>query len=497
MLKSQDEKINELYLWALKHNILITKDAIEYILYKGIDLDKVKNMLTTKEPGFLEAKELRELENQEKKEIEILPATSSFLAKNYDGNVKRVWEFNTDFESKTSVENFLNYFRDRYNKIRSLLLQRQGIRNVVSIEKLTSYKINEEVSLIVSIREKHDRGKGDLKFLIEDDTGEILAFVDENIYDIAKNIVEDDVVAFKGKLNGSKKYFIIKEVFYPDIPIPTNESIAHTKEPLTSAFLSDLHFGSAQFIEKAMQRFFKWLYSDDDYAKRLKYLFILGDNVDGVGIYPDQEKELLMHNIYDQYKAFEEFLLKIPEHIEVIVIPGNHDAVRLAEPQPILPKKYLEEAYNLKNLHFETNPAMVNIHGFDSEKGINVLLYHGYSFNALIDTLTDIRKVARDKPTIVMKEILKRRHLAPIYGSTLLAPKEIDNHVIDIIPDIFASGDLHSHDVSNYKGVTLISASTWQAQTSFQDRVGHVANPGKLTLVDLQMRKTKVIDLLG
>lgn len=499
MLQSGNKKVNELYMLALKHNILITREAVEFILYNGINLERVKDLLMKKEPGFLEIKDLESIirTTGEDKEIEVLSASSSFLARNYEGKIERIWKFNTDFESKTSVENFLNYFRDRYKKMRSLLLQRHGVRNVVSIEKLLSYKLNDDVSLIAMVREKHDGRKGNLKFLIEDDTGELFAFVDESAYNIAKNVVEDDVIAFRGRLNASKKYFIIKEIFYPDIPLPTNNSVAHINDPLTAAFISDLHFGSAKFIENAMQQFFKWLYSDDDYAKRLKYLFILGDNVDGIGIYPDQEKELLMHNIYDQYKALEDFLLKIPEHIEIIIIPGNHDAVRLAEPQPVLPKKYLENVYSFKNIHFETNPAMVNIHGFDGNKGINVLMYHGYSFNALIDTLTDIRKVARDKPTIVMKEILKRRHLAPIYGSTLLAPKEIDNHVIDIVPDIFASGDLHSHDVSNYKGVTLISSSTWQAQTSFQDRVGHVANPGKLTLVDLQTRKTKVIDLLG
>ncbi|NPA38285.1 MAG: DNA-directed DNA polymerase II small subunit [Candidatus Nanohaloarchaeota archaeon] len=501
-IRDKKDEVETLYHHALSRNILISKEALEFILFNGISLKKVKDYLNELPEGILSVDNLKELIQQtttpsDQVEFEVLRTSTKHLAKNYEGSVKDIWTFNTDFESKTSVDNFLNYFRDRYKKIKSLLLQRNGVKNIVSIEKLKSHTFNESVSIIAMIREKDDYGKGSLRFLIEDDTDEIIAYVDEKIYDVAKNVVEDDVIALKGKLNASKKYFIVEEIFYPDIPLPTNDSITKIEDPLTAAFISDLHFGSAQFIEKAMTRFLKWINSDDKDASRLKYLFILGDNVDGVGIYPDQEKELLMKNIYDQYKAFEEFLLKIPEHIEIIVIPGNHDAVRLAEPQPILPEKYLENAHKMKNIHFKTNPAFVEIHGRDSAKGIKVLMYHGYSFNALIDTLTDIRKVARDKPTVVMKEILKRRHLAPIYGSTLIAPKEIDNHVIDVIPDIFASGDLHSHDVSNYKGVTLISASTWQAQTSFQDRVGHVANPGKLTIVDLQQRNTRVIDLLG
>ena len=314
MFGSKSEIVNEIYALALSKNILITRDAIEFILFNGLNLEKVKSVLENKECCFLHIDDLKQIveEREEDKAVEILPASSSFISKNYGGKVERVWNFNTDFESKTSVDNFLNYFRDRYKKMKSLLMQRNGIKNIVSVEKLLSYKLNEDVSVIAIIREKHDRGKGDLKFLIEDDTGEIFAFVDESIYDVAKNIVEDDVVAFKGRLTASKKYFIIKEVFYPDIPLPTNDSISKINDPLTAAFISDLHFGSAQFIEKAMHRFFKWLHSDDSDAQRLKYLFILGDNVDGVGIYPDQEKELVMKNIYDQYKAFEDFLLKYP-----------------------------------------------------------------------------------------------------------------------------------------------------------------------------------------
>ena len=36
--------------------------------------------------------------------------------------------------------------------------------------------------------------------------------------------------------------------------------------------------------------------------KKIKYLFVVGDNVDGVGIYPNQDKELVCQTIEEQLK---------------------------------------------------------------------------------------------------------------------------------------------------------------------------------------------------
>ncbi len=478
-----------------KKDILLTKDALEYILMNTSKGETILSILNKYESSIITRKNIEEEIESIKKELEervkIIRASMYYEAKNYNVKIERIWELNTSYESKTTVQNFADYFNDRYNKIRSLLLQRNGVKNVMTIDALLNKKVREnEVMLIVMIRDKILYNNGFLKFIVEDQTGEIEAIPKDEIRQQAENIVEDDVLALKGKLNGNRK-FIFDEILYPDVPFRGNDEIAKLDAPLTAAFISDLHFGSKKFLREIMDRFFKWLKSGDEWASKLKFLFILGDNVDGIGIYPEQPNELEIANIYDQYKAFEDFLLKIPEHINVVVIPGNHDAVRLAEPQPPLNEKLMPEAVKAENIFFETNPSLLGLSSGDNDL-VKVLLYHGYSFNSIIDALAEIRKVARDKPAVVMRELLKRRHLAPIYGSTLIAPKHIDMHVIDIIPDIFASGDLHSHDVSNYKGTTLISSSTWQDQTAFQDRVGHVANPGKVTVVDLHTRHYKV-----
>ena len=64
-----------------------------------------------------------------------------------------------------------------------------------------------------------------------------------------------------------------------------------------------------------------------DIAKKIKYIFIVGDLVDGCGIYPEQDKELLIKDVYQQYKECAELLKQIPKHIPLIICPGNHDAL--------------------------------------------------------------------------------------------------------------------------------------------------------------------------
>ena len=63
-------------------------------------------------------------------------------------------------------------------------------------------------------------------------------------------------------------------------------------------------------------------------AGRVKYLLIAGDIVDGVGIYPGQQNELTIRDVHKQYNFAIKYLEKIPDYIEIVLSPGNHDAAR-------------------------------------------------------------------------------------------------------------------------------------------------------------------------
>ena len=172
-------------------------------------------------------------------------------------------------------------------------------------------------------------------------------------------------------------------------------------------------------------------------------------------------------------------LSKIPPHIDILIIPGNHDAVRIAEPQPTFPSdlsKLIKE--HVPHVRLLGNPTIVEL------DGVNILAYHGRSMDDLLNTIPGL---TYENPLEAMKIMLQKRHLAPIYGGrTTIAPENEDHLVIKDIPDIFATGHVHSTGAAKHKGILLVNASTWQSQTEFQRMRNFNPDPAKAVLVNLK-----------
>ena len=185
-----------------------------------------------------------------------------------------------------------------------------------------------------------------------------------------------------------------------------------------------------------------------------------GDIVDGIGVYPNQDKELAIKDITEQYNEAARFLGNIRSDIKIIIAPGNHDASRVAEPQPAVPEEYAKALYELDNVEFISNPGVVSL------DGINVLIYHGRSFDDLVMAIKSFEYERSDE---IMIELLQKRHLAPIYGERTPLASELEDYlVIDEIPDVFHTGHIHINSYKKYKGVHLINSGTFQTQTEFQ-----------------------------
>ena len=183
-----------------------------------------------------------------------------------------------------------------------------------------------------------------------------------------------------------------------------------------------------------------------------------GDVVDGIGVYPNQDRDLTVLDIYAQYKIFFNFMSMIPDYIHVFVIPGNHDAVQRAEPQPQLSNELVGD-FKADNVHIIPNPSFLTLHG------IEILAYHGASLDSIISAIPG---TSYAKPEKAMIEILKRRHLSPIYGGNMIVPSKNDNMVIDKVPDILHMGHVHKNGMANYHGVDIINSGTWQSTTDYQ-----------------------------
>lgn len=385
-------------------------------------------------------------------------------------------------KDEKDVPEFLQYYNDRYDKMKKLLMRRKELQAATTLNRLERRNEGEEATAIGFVKNKYSTNSGKWIVELEDKTGTYKALVDERD---GERIVPDEAIGVIGSMGGDIIY--ANSVVRPDLPIP--DGVETTSQDVEAAYISDLHLGSKDTRHDKFMEFADWLKSED--AKNVGYVVIGGDIVEGVGSYPGQKDDLEVTDIYKQYELFEDWVEKVPEHIQIITGPGNHDITRLAEPQPRLPEKALPEIKDYNNFHLVQNPQMVRLHAIRS-KGIKNLVYHGYSFDDHVDQIQDLREKAYEEPHHVMIDLLKRRHLAPTYGSTQLSPEGEDHLAITEKPDVFVSGHFHSHSNESYKGVNVINSSSFQEQTDFQKRMGHEPDPGKVTLVNYKTRNTRV-----
>ncbi len=401
---------------------------------------------------------------------------------------------------KKDIKNFVAYFNNRFRDIERILSQRQELQNLTSISRIAGKKDKENVSVIGIVNDKRETGNGNIIVSLEDTTGIINVLINKNkpeLYETAKDIVMDEVIGVVG-VSGDNIIFS-NNIILPEIPL--NKEIKKSPTEEYAIFLSDIHIGSDTFMKDDFEKFLSWLNGNigsekqKELTKKIRYVFIAGDMVDGVGIYPGQEDELVIKDIYEQYKECARYLSMIPKHMQIIVCPGNHDASRLSEPQPALMRDFIKPLTDISNLTMISNPGVVNIGRTDDFPGFDVLLYHGYSFDYYVANVDGIRNNGGyDRADLIMKFLLQRRHLAPSHKSTLYVPDvEEDPLVIKKIPDFFVSGHIHKVAVSSYRGVSLICGSCWQSITKFQEKLGHHPEPARVPLVNLQTRETKIL----
>ena len=235
----------------------------------------------------------------------------------------------------------------------------------------------------------------------------------------------------------------------------------------------------------------------EEEVKKIKYIFIVGDLVAGVGNYPGQEEEITLPDLESHFEKAAEYLSKIPKDKKIIISPGNHDGVRIMEPQPFFSEKYAWPLYELDNVILTTNPATVNI-GADSEKGFkgfDVLMYHGFSYFYYADNIYPLMIAeAKYNPEIILKYLLKNRHLAPTHSSTQYFPSEKDTHIIRDVPDIILSGHIHKSAVSYYNNILCISVSGWESMTEYMEKRGAKPDFCKVPLLNLKTRAIKILD---
>jgi DNA polymerase II small subunit len=392
---------------------------------------------------------------------------------------------------KLEVGDFVGNFRARYQELQKILMSRAEIQNnLISIGKI-SMNERKSLSIIGIVSEKRVTKNGNLIVSFEDLTGKISALVKperKEVFEKAEELQLDDVVAVKA--SGNRELIFIYDIFFPEAHVP--ERVEFDSD-IAVAFISDIHCGSDRHLGAEFEKFLDFLNKNDE-AGKIKYLFISGDNVDGVGIFPGQENLLKLKSMKEQYNLLSSYLKRIPKEITVFICPGQHDASRVAEPQPPIDKKYAPGLYNIENLVLVTNPALVKI--YEGSKELKVLMSHGANMHALINEIKELREMnAHRCPARAVRHMLKRRHLGPTHSSVTYIPNaDKDPLVISDVPDILCTGEVHRLDIDNYNGVLIITGSCWQSQTPFEEKVGNIPDPCKVPVLNLKTRKLKIYD---
>lgn len=383
-------------------------------------------------------------------------------------------------DSVTTAEGVGGYnalFASRFAKLKRIMQGRPEAKRLKSISSAKSDKSKDD-SYVCGLVASHSAERNITKLALEDPSGSLEGIVfDDELQKVAGTLLNDQFVMARVATGKSADY-VIKDIILPDIP---DQPVAKSEGEVYAVFLSDLHVGSRYFMEEEFAEFVDWVASPDPIAKKIRFVLICGDVVDGVGIYPNQDKELVCQTPEEQLAKVEGLLDRIPKHVKIIVMPGNHDPGRRALPQPAIPKKYNPGLWERENVIMVGNPAVVSLNG------VKVTMFHGQSIDDIVKTTPGL---SYDKPTDVMRHLLRARHLSPIYGSqTPIAPETQDLMVVNEIPDIFHVGHVHRAEMSSYKGILLVNSGSWQRQTPFQASVGMVPNPGIAIIIDLKTFK--------
>ncbi|MCI4365596.1 MAG: metallophosphoesterase [Thermoplasmata archaeon] len=376
----------------------------------------------------------------------------------------------------TPLEAYTALFHSRYRALSRLIRGRPGLDNLRPIKELRSSDgAASVIGMVRGIRETPQRHH--LILTVDDEGGSLEVLVPKDSPGARLPFLPDEVVGLR--LQFAKEPQRIPRVASVERPeIPPTRTVGRARRPTRAIFLSDLHLGSRSFLSESWGHLAEFLHGrgpQGDVAASIDHVVIAGDLVDGIGIYPRQEKDLAIADVVEQYAELGRRLSDLPDRMNIVVIPGNHDAVCPAEPQPALPGNLTSTLG--PNVRVLSNPSTFAL------EGVVISAYHGRSFDDLIPAIPG---ASYSRPTDVMKRMLQMRHLAPIYGDrTPLAPSARDGLVLDPAPDILVTGHAHTYGVDRYRGVLLLNASTWQAETEYQRMRNIVPVPARAAVVDL------------
>ena len=450
----------------------LAPDALEYILSTDKPIDFINTVLkhTIKEKMFLTKQDVIDAITGDA----IVEPEKTIVPKNKftsDISIVKSSDVTGNSTATGTVEEFANYIKNRYINLSRIIESHASFGKSMTFASSKKYD-RDELKVIGIVYSAKTTKNGHIMLQVEDISGMYNVMILKSSPFAEETYIEDEVIGFVGRWNAEKTLFMVKRVVRPDVPRTNKWEQIGTDSKVM--FLSDIHMGSKTFIQEDWDRAIGWL-KENAINENINYMVLPGDVVDGIGVFPDQDLELDELDIYKQYEMLGEALKDIPDHIKMVLHPGNHDACRLAEPQPALNSIFTKTFDS--NIILTGNPIYINI------EGKTILSYHGKSMD---DWVAKVKGLSYDRPNDIMKQMCIRRHLAPVYGAkNALMPEEKDYLAINTVPDCIVTGHIHKASLGIYNGVRLINASTFQDQTNYQKMHNFVPTPGRVPILNL------------
>jgi len=341
------------------------KEIIKNFLEKGYQIDFASLEFFFKNQDKID-QFFGKIENKQPPSIITLNFLRSFFKK---PNIETLKTFDLENE-RNSVQQFVKYFTNRYEKLREFLLNNVNLTNLISINKITNQTKN--FSLIGMVREKDEENKC---ITIEDTTGELIIYFDK-VAEFFHEIVSDDVL---GVVCDKNDKIIAKHIVWPEVSL--RRSINTTKEDVYCLFISDFHFDEENFNKEAYEKFLKWV-NNVKYDKF--YIFVLGD--------VSPQKDIIV-NFFD----------KLPNNSFKIFVQGE-----------------IDPDIDVGDVTIR-RPSLLKV-----EDNLMFLVCHG-------DELSKYKNIWKGcPPDKLMVNLLKKRQLDPLFNKQIYKEDQILETVPDI-----------------------------------------------------------------
>ena len=262
-----------------KKGIRLSLDAEEFISRNSLPEEEIialkKHFVNLEDVQGIVS---RKKEEHKKPEAEAsAPSSPRPLASEYEPELRVREDSDVTGKSRTEggVEDFVSYFRNRYESLSALLKTYSGKYPEADLEGISKLA-GQKARIIVMVTEFRETKKGNMLLQVEDLTGQFKVVVsrrDEKVFEKAMNLVKDDVILIYGKI--APAFMIAEDLEWPDVRVGRDKKEA--ERDLAAVYLSDLHFGSKEFLGEYFNRFLDWINlrgSGQELAGNLKYVFV-------------------------------------------------------------------------------------------------------------------------------------------------------------------------------------------------------------------------------